>query len=64
MHSDSLAYPVEAPGKMSQIPFSMLEKLWLDLGIRIKMSFPGENIHGQIRVPLTQKIPILFDFTL
>lgn len=57
MHSDSLAFSVEAPGggKMPQIPISRLEKLLLDLSIRIKMSFSGENIHGQIRVPLTQQ---------
>ena len=57
MHSDSLAFSVEAPGggKMPQIPISRLEKLLLDLSIRIKMSFSGGNIHSQIRVPLTQQ---------
>lgn len=57
MHSDSLAFSVEAPGggKMPQIPISRLEKLLLDLSIRIKMPFSGGNILGQIRVPLTQQ---------
>lgn len=57
MHSDSLAFSVETLGgvKMPQIPISRLEKLLLDLSIRIKKSFSRENIHGQIRVPLTQQ---------
>ena len=40
---------------MPQIPISRLEKLLLDLSIRIKMPFSGGNILGQIRVPLTQQ---------